>query len=736
MAITKTFPVKGMTCASCAVSVEGTLSKQKGVLKATVNFADNSALVRYDPSADLKEMKRAVQSIGYDIDIADNRSPEEVEAERQREFEQAKKNMVLAFVFAIPVLILGMFFTHWLIGRWVSLFLSGVVVFYSGRKFFVNAFKQASHFKANMDTLVALSTTVAYVFSAFNTFFPQVLSSQGLQPDVYYESAAMITAFILLGRFLEDKAKSNTSDALKKLIGLQPRMVRVKRDGTEQEIKAEDVKRDEIIILRPGEKVPVDGTVTDGDSFVDESMISGESLPVSKVITSRVFAGTINLKGSLVIKAEKVGRETLLAQIIQTVREAQGSKAPVQTLVDKIAGVFVPVVIVIAILTFVVWLVAGGERYLADAFISAVSVLVIACPCALGLATPTAIMVGVGKAAENGILIRNAQALENADNIDVIVLDKTGTITKGKPEVTDMIWLKEDSFKKYAAVLAAIEGRSEHPLAEAIVNYLGKQAVEIPISEFNSLTGKGVKAVTSSGTFYAGNDRLMKEKLIWIMPAEEQRANALKEKGKTVMFFSDDKNLLSIIAVADTLKEGSVAAVSHLLKSYEVIMLTGDNAITAKAIAEQAGIKDFKAEVLPAEKAKFISDLKAKGRKVAMVGDGINDSEALAVADVSMAMGQGTDVAMNVADITLMHSGLDAIDTAFRLSKQILATIHQNLFWAFIYNLVGIPIAAGVLFPLTGFRLDPMVASAAMALSSLSVVGNSLRLRSKNLIPG
>ena len=725
-----------MTCASCAVSVEGTLSKQKGVLKATVNFADNSALVRYDPSADLKEMKRAVQSIGYDIDIADNRSPEEVEAERQREFEQAKKNMVLAFVFAIPVLILGMFFTHWLIGRWVSLFLSGVVVFYSGRKFFVNAFKQASHFKANMDTLVALSTTVAYVFSAFNTFFPQVLSSQGLQPDVYYESAAMITAFILLGRFLEDKAKSNTSDALKKLIGLQPRMVRVKRDGTEQEIKAEDVKRDEIIILRPGEKVPVDGTVTDGDSFVDESMISGESLPVSKVITSRVFAGTINLKGSLVIKAEKVGRETLLAQIIQTVREAQGSKAPVQTLVDKIAGVFVPVVIVIAILTFVVWLVAGGERYLADAFISAVSVLVIACPCALGLATPTAIMVGVGKAAENGILIRNAQALENADNIDVIVLDKTGTITKGKPEVTDMIWLKEDSFKKYAAVLAAIEGRSEHPLAEAIVNYLGKQAVEIPISEFNSLTGKGVKAVTSSGTFYAGNDRLMKEKLIWIMPAEEQRANALKEKGKTVMFFSDDKNLLSIIAVADTLKEGSVAAVSHLLKSYEVIMLTGDNAITAKAIAEQAGIKDFKAEVLPAEKAKFISDLKAKGRKVAMVGDGINDSEALAVADVSMAMGQGTDVAMNVADITLMHSGLDAIDTAFRLSKQILATIHQNLFWAFIYNLVGIPIAAGVLFPLTGFRLDPMVASAAMALSSLSVVGNSLRLRSKNLIPG
>jgi len=725
-----------MTCASCAVSVEGTLSKQKGVLKATVNFADNSALVRYDPSADLKEMKRAVQSIGYDIDIADNRSPEEVEAERQREFEQAKKNMVLAFVFAIPVLILGMFFTHWLIGRWVSLFLSGVVVFYSGRKFFVNAFKQARHFKANMDTLVALSTTVAYVFSAFNTFFPQVLSSQGLQPDVYYESAAMITAFILLGRFLEDKAKSNTSDALKKLIGLQPRMVRVKRDGTEQEIKAEDVKRDEIIILRPGEKVPVDGTVTDGDSFVDESMISGESLPVSKVITSRVFAGTINLKGSLVIKAEKVGRETLLAQIIQTVREAQGSKAPVQTLVDKIAGVFVPVVIVIAILTFVVWLVAGGECYLADAFISAVSVLVIACPCALGLATPTAIMVGVGKAAENGILIRNAQALENADNIDVIVLDKTGTITKGKPEVTDMIWLKEDSFKKYAAVLAAIEGRSEHPLAEAIVNYLGKQAVEIPISEFNSLTGKGVKAVTSSGTFYAGNDRLMKEKLIWIMPAEEQRANALKEKGKTVMFFSDDKNLLSIIAVADTLKEGSVAAVSHLLKSYEVIMLTGDNAITAKAIAEQAGIKDFKAEVLPAEKAKFISDLKAKGRKVAMVGDGINDSEALAVADVSMAMGQGTDVAMNVADITLMHSGLDAIDTAFRLSKQILATIHQNLFWAFIYNLVGIPIAAGVLFPLTGFRLDPMVASAAMALSSLSVVGNSLRLRSKNLIPG
>ena len=639
----------------------------------------------------------------------------------------------MAFVFALPVLVLGMGFHHWLPGNWIALVLSAVVVFYFGRQFFRMAFKQLLHKQVNMDTLVALSTSVAYFFSAFNTLFPQVLSRQDLPAHVYFESAAMITAFILLGKYFEEKAKAGTGTALKKLMGLQPKMVRVKRSGADIEISIADIVKDETILIRPGEKVPVDGLVLDGSSFIDESMISGEPLPVEKVKNAKVFAGTINQKGSLTISAKKIGSETVLAQIIKTVQQAQGSKAPVQLLVDNVASVFVPVVMAIALLTFIAWLAIGGKAYLTQGLVAAVSVLVIACPCALGLATPTAIMVGVGKGAENGILIRNAAALEHAKNIDAFVFDKTGTITQGKPEVTDMVWYGTDTESRFATVLSAIEMKSEHPLAEAVVKRLAVEGTLPAVSQFESITGKGVKANIIEAIFYVGSDKLMKDKLVWITGDVALQAQKWQGQGKTVVYFSSANDLLAMLAISDAVKENSADALHNLGLKHQLYMLTGDNAITAQAVADEVGITQFKSSLMPADKTAFIRGLQAEGKKVAMVGDGINDSEAMAIADISFAMGRGTDIAMSVADITLMSSDLNAIPKAIKLSQQIVTTIRQNLFWAFIYNLVGIPIAAGLLYPFTGFQLDPMFAGAAMALSSVSVVGNSLLLRRKKI---
>ena len=732
--INESFAITGMTCASCAASVQKTLSKQKGVLKAAVNFANNTAMVEFDKAmADLPAIKKAVQDTGYDIDISKTKTTEQVDEDREVLLKKARLNTILSFVFALPVLVLGMGFHHWVPGNWVGLVLSAVVVFYFGRQFFRMAFKQLMHRQVNMDTLVALSTSVAYFFSAFNTIFPQVLSRQGLPANVYFESAAMITAFILLGKYFEEKAKAGTGTALKKLMGLQPKMVRVKRAGAVVEVSIADIKKDETILIRPGEKVPVDGLVLEGSSFIDESMISGEPLPVEKVKNAKVFAGTINQKGSLTIGAQKVGSETVLAQIIKTVQQAQGSKAPVQLLVDKVAAVFVPVVMAIALLTFIAWLAIGGKAYLTQGLVAAVSVLVIACPCALGLATPTAIMVGVGKGAENGILIRNAAALEHAKNVDSFVFDKTGTITQGKPEVTDLVWYGTDAEKRFAPVLSAIEMKSEHPLAEAVVKHLGVTITVPAVSQFESITGKGMKATTAEGAFYIGSDKLMNDKLIWITNEVVLQAQAWRAKGKTVVYFSTDKDLLATIAITDAIKENSASALHDLGLKHQLYMLTGDNSITAKAVADEVGIAQFKAGLMPTDKTAFIRSLQAGGKKVAMVGDGINDSEAMAVADISFAMGRGTDVAMSVADITLMSSDLAAIPKAIKLSEQIVRTIRENLFWAFIYNLVGIPIAAGLLYPFTGFQLDPMFAGAAMALSSLSVVGNSLLLRGKKI---
>jgi Cu2+-exporting ATPase len=610
--------------------------------------------------------------------------------------------------------------------------LSTPVVLIFGRQFFVNAWKQTKHRSANMDTLVALSTGVAYIFSAFNTLYPQYWHSKGLHAHVYFEAAAVVIAFILLGKMLEERAKGNTSSAIKKLMGLQPNTVTVVHHGGHQmEMPIAKVKVGDTLLVKPGEKIAVDGTVSEGVSFVDESMISGEPIPVEKKQGERVFAGTINQKGSFQFTADKVGGDTILAQIIKMVQQAQGSKAPVQRLVDKIAGIFVPIVIVISILSLIAWVLLGGENGLTQGLLALVTVLVIACPCALGLATPTAIMAGVGKGAENGILIKDAESLELAKKVNAIILDKTGTITEGKPVVTDILWLNNDETR--LPVLASLENASEHPLAEAVVKHIGK-VQNLPVHHFQSITGFGAKAHVGNSMYYVGNASLLKTNNISIASQLESSATKWLSEAKTVIYFADEKQALAVIAIADKIKETSIQAVKELQAAgIEVYMLTGDNQSTAKAIAAQVGIKNYKAEVLPAHKADFVKELQQQGKVVAMVGDGINDSNALAQADVSIAMGKGSDIAMDVAKMTIISSDLSKIPQAIKLSKYTVKAIRQNLFWAFIYNLIGIPIAAGLLYPINGFLLNPMIAGAAMALSSVSVVSNSLRLRSKKL---
>lgn len=604
------------------------------------------------------------------------------------------------------------------------------VVLWLGKDFFVNAWKQAKHKSANMDTLVALSTGIAYIFSVFNMLFADFWHQRGLHAHVYFEAASVIIAFILLGKLLEEKAKGNTSSAIKKLMGLQPKnVIVIQEDGTERQMAIEEVEVGNIIMVKPGEKIAVDGIVTSGNSYLDESMLSGEPIPVLKKENEKVFAGTINQKGSFQFKAVKVGKETMLAQIIKMVQDAQGSKAPVQKLVDKIAGIFVPTVISIAILTFILWLVWGGQNAVVQGLLAAITVLVIACPCALGLATPTAIMVGVGKGAENGILIKDAESLELAKKINTVVLDKTGTITEGKPQVTGIKWYNNDDTAKN--ILLSIEKQSEHPLADAVVKHLN-EAVTTPLSMFESITGKGAKADHNNETYLVGNKKFLTENNIIITKDLLKQADEWSKQSKTVIWFSNSKLALSVLAISDKIKETSVQAIKEMQdRGIELYMLTGDNEATARSIAEQTGIKHYKAEVMPQDKANFVKELQQEGKIVAMVGDGINDSTALATADVSIAMGKGSDIAMDVAKMTIISSDLTKIPQAIKLSRQTVATIKQNLFWAFIYNLIGLPIAAGILYPVNGFLLNPMIAGAAMALSSVSVVSNSLRLKWK-----
>lgn len=729
-------PVLGMSCATCAVSVESVLNSTPGIGSATVNFASQTVQVEYDQQVvNPLDMQKAVQVIGFDLIVeTENAADKQAEAQ-QVHAESLRRRTLGAMLLAAPTVIIGMFFMDMPYANWIMFGLSLPVLVFFGKEFFINAFGQARRGKANMDTLVALSTGVAFLFSTFNTIYPQYWHQRGLHPHVYFEAAVVIIAFILLGKYLEERAKGQTSSAIRKLMGLQPKTVRVIRDGKEQTLPISEVQIGELILVRPGEKIAVDGVLTEGSSFVDESMLNGEPVPVEKHPQNQVFAGTLNQKGSFQFRAEKVGSQTLLAQIIQTVQQAQGSKAPVQRLVDKIAGIFVPTVMGIALLSFAVWLIFGGENAFTHALLALVTVLVIACPCALGLATPTAITVGVGKGAEHHMLIKDAESLEIAHRVDAVVLDKTGTITQGKPEVTDWHWVHPDPH--YQSLLLALESRSEHPLAEAVVRKLetegglGRPRLE----QFESITGQGIQARYAGRTYLVGNERMLEKHRLTLTETAQSLAKDWQEAARTVIFFAGaEEGVIAVLAIADPIKATSREAVAQLRKQgIEVYMLTGDNPQTAAAIAQQVGITHFQAQVMPADKARFIQKLQAAGKTVAMVGDGINDSPALAQADVGIAMGKGTDIAMEVAAITLMRSDLTALPQLFRLSRKTVATIRQNLFWAFIYNLIGIPIAAGILYPAFGFLLNPMLAGAAMALSSVSVVTNSLRLRQLKL---
>ena len=734
----QTFPVLGMSCAACAARVDKTLNRQPGVCEASVNYAADTATITYDETqCSPGQLKKAVQDAGYDlVTDTEKNSVEVAENAHTERYKHLRFRTLCAIALALPVAVIGMFFMDMPYANWIMWILSTPVIFWMGSEFYINAWKQLKHRSANMDTLVANSTGIAYLFSLFNLFFPDFWLERGVMPHVYFEASSVIIAFILLGRMLEERAKGQTSNSIKKLMGLQPRTVTlVHADGTMQVVGIDEVKAGDMLVVKPGERIAVDGKVTEGNSYVDESMLSGEPVPVWKKEADNVYAGTINQKGSFRFRAEKVGADTMLAHIIRAVQEAQGSKAPVQKLVDKIAGIFVPAIMGIALLTFILWLVLGGTNGFTHGLLSAVTVLIIACPCALGLATPTAIMVGIGKGAEQGILIKDAESLEVAKKIDTIVLDKTGTITEGKPVVTDAVWNTQDKYLQ--AVFYALERCSEHPLANAVVQYaesLADAGARIVIEHAESVTGQGIKGISDGKAYYVGNSRLLAEHHIRIADELQKQADVFASEAKTVVWFADAEVALGVFAIADRIKPTSKAAVENLQRQgISVMMLTGDNRVTAQSIARQVGINDFRAEMLPQDKAEVIRHLQAEGRHVAMVGDGINDSSALAHADLSIAMGQGSDLAMDVAKMTLISSDLGKISDAIRLSVFTTRTIRENLFWAFIYNLIGVPIAAGILYPINGFLLNPMLAGAAMAMSSVSVVTNSLRLHRKRI---
>ncbi len=731
----KVYPVMGMHCAACANNVEKIVKKQEGVEDASVNLA--AAVLTVDFNSDVvspEQLKDAVMKIGFDLIIDEDNSMEEQEEAEHSYYEQLQRKTVVAWIFALPVAFMGMFFMDFPGINWWMLVLSLPVLFYSGHAFYVNAWKQAKHFTSNMDTLVALSTSIAFLFSLFNTLYPQFWYEQGLEPHVYYEAATVIIAFVLVGKLMEEKAKGKTSMAIRKLMGLQPKTARILRDGKEEDILISELKKGDKVSVRPGERVPVDGLIVEGDTFIDESMISGEPIPVEKKLNDKVLAGTINQNGAFVMSAEKVGRETVLAQIIRMVQEAQGSKAPVQRIVDKVTAVFVPTVLAIAILTFMVWMIVGGVDDFSYAMLSAVSVLVIACPCALGLATPTALMVGIGKGAEAHILIKDAVALEQMRKVDTVVLDKTGTVTEGRPTVTG--WLHDAGWvNEHKGILYAAELKSEHPLALAIVEELKKDGNKPAIIDsFESRTGRGIVVTRGGKTYWAGSHRLLNDFGAKVSDLLKSMVEEYERSGKSLVYFGEESMLLAVIVISDKVKPTSIQAVKQMqAEGKYVVLLTGDGHLTAQNVAGEINANRFIAEALPDDKENVIKELQREGRVVAMVGDGINDSQALARADVSIAMGKGTDIAMDVAMVTLMTSDLLLLPKAFKLSRKTVRLIHQNLFWAFIYNLIGVPIAAGILFPMYGILLNPMIASAAMACSSVSVVLNSLSLNWRKL---
>ena len=725
--VKRSFPVQGMGCAACVARVEGALRSAKGVCSASVSLASNTALVEYDKSATSPdELRKAVRSAGYDLMIEGSEDEAEADAEAAREeaFQKLKKDTIMAAMLAALVMIIGMGFKDFPLKGYLLWVLATPVVFWCGRRFFKAGFSAVRHGSANMDTLVALSVSISYLFSIFNLLFPGVWTSRGLEPHLYFESSTMIVAFILLGRLLEERAKHSTTSAIRGLIGLQPREA--------------EVRPGELVLVKPGQRIGVDGVVVDGASYVDESMLTGEPMPVVKRKGDKVYAGTLNQNGALNVVAEKVGGDTVLSAIIRMVRDAQGSKAPIQRLVDKIAAVFVPVIIGISLLTLLAWFFLAPQDGVTLGLLAMVAVLVIACPCSLGLATPTAIIAGIGNGASKGILIKDAESLQVAAKVDAIVMDKTGTLTEGKPVVVESVWdpvlaLEAAGSQDLRDVLFSLEKQSDHPLAESVCASL-RGCRQLPVTGFEAILGKGISGLVDGTRYYVGNLDLLqtvvpKPEEVSVSPLLEDSLHLWMDEGYTITLLFDAKRLYAVLALADDLRDSAVQAVKVLQeRGLEVHMLTGDNEVSARRTAAETGIHHVQAHVLPEDKARYVARLQSAGKKVAMVGDGINDSAALAQADLGIAMGSGSDIAIHAAQVTIVSSDLGKIRQLIRLSRRTVSIIRENLFWAFFYNLAAVPLAAGVLYPVTGWLLNPMIAAACMALSSICVVSNSLRL--------
>lgn len=736
---TARIPVTGMTCAACQARVQRTLQKQAGVSDATVNLMMGNATVTFDPEAVSPDaLVAAIRDTGYGAELPqDDRSAFEEQEARDaataEEFKELRLKAAVSGAIGAAAMLAMPWMHHYPWAPWLLLVLTSGVMLSAGRHFYVRAWSALRHGSADMNTLIAIGTGSAFLYSVIATATPEFFTSRGVPADVYYEAVILIIAFILTGNAFEARAKRNTSVALRALVQLQPKTARVLRNGEERDLALEHLVADDVVVVRPGERIPVDGVVLQGESAVDESMLTGESLPVPKHAGDRVIGGTINGTGAFRLRATTLGSDSVLAQIVKLMRDAQGSRAPIQALADRISAIFVPTVVVIALLTFATWFLLADDAPAVRGFAAAVSVLIIACPCAMGLAVPTAVMVATGRGAELGVLIKGGEALQRAGEVHTVVLDKTGTVTEGRPTVTDV--LVADNADETLRLVASLERASEHPLADAIVRYAESRGLTLAAAEsFESVTGRGATGVVDGVAIAVGNPALMADYAIDISPLAAD-AERLAGEGRTPMFVALDGRFAGVIAVSDPIKETSRAAIASLHAiGLQVVMLTGDNQRTAESIARAAGIDRVVAGVLPDGKVAEIKRLQAEGKVVAMVGDGINDAPALAQADVGMAIGTGTDIAVEAADVVLMRGDLRSVAQAIGLSRRTMQTMKENLFWAFIYNVIGIPVAAGILYPAFGLMLSPVIASAAMAFSSVSVVGNSLRLRRARIL--
>lgn len=721
--VKKVYPVEGMTCASCSSSVQTILESYDGVIAAGANFASNEARIEFDDQQiSIEELKNALDEIGFQLITASETTAADAPTNEEHKSSKAKWQLITSAILSLPVMVIGMWLPSLPFGAEISALLTSIVLFVFGRRFFVRAWQLMKHRMANMDTLVALSTGTAYIYSLSAVIAPSFYLSKGVTPHIYFEAAAMVITFILFGKYLEERAKQQTSSELKSLVALQPNTVSLIKEGQSVQTSISEILPGDVLMIRPGDKIPLDGKIISGNSEINESLLSGEPLPIAKGLNDDVFAGTLNLDGTLNIEVTKPGNATLLARIILSVKEAQNSKAPIQKYADKIAGIFVPIVLGIAVLSFIIWFVSPHPESFTHAMISFVTVLVIACPCALGLATPTALMVGIGKAAKKGILIKNAESLEIFRKAQVIVLDKTGTLTEGNPTLRQENWFIEKT-DLLTQVLATLESKSSHPLAKSLVEVYPLTG-DLKLTHFQNQSGKGLTAKIDGETYWVGNKKAV----------EDNKGQVPESEEGTVVYFGRNHELIAAFNFEDKIRNSAASLISKLKsKGISPLLLSGDAMTETARVAKKLGIESYEGEVLPEQKADRIRALQKQGKTVAMAGDGINDSVALAAADVSIAMGKGADVAIDVADITLLNSEIEKLLPAYALSKATVKTIRQNLFWAFIYNLIGIPIAAGILYPFTGFLLNPMIAGAAMALSSVSVVTNSLRLKQLNL---